>query len=392
MDIREMLEKCKPFAPVVSAAVVAACVAGSLYGYKVPVYETKASVEDTQEQEDEVPVVKTSTEEETKEDEAAEEEEQAKGSFDLEDGVYQGSGTGYRGNITVAVTIKDKQITSIEILSASDDEPFFGRAKGLIDQIIKKQSTKVDTVSGATYSSKGIISAVKNALTGEKDSGTTGSSQDDLSRIPEREDLQRALAARHGRAVQEKFNQATVAICGLGGLGSNIAIALARAGVGRLILTDFDRVDITNLHRQQYKATQLGEFKTEALAANLREIAPYLTIETHTTAITEENFEEILAPADVICEAFDNAEAKAMLVNGVLEKLHTKYLIAASGMAGFGSANSIQTRRITDRFYLCGDGISDVADDIGLVSSRVMICGAHEAHMVLRILSGQFEP
>ena len=83
---------------------------------------------------------------------------------------------------------------------------------------------------------------------------------------------------------------------------------------------------------------------------------------------------------------------KAMLVNGVLEKLHTKYLIAASGMAGFGSANSIQTRRITDRFYLCGDGISDVADDIGLVSSRVMICGAHEAHMVLRILSGQFEP
>ena len=126
-----------------------------------------------------------------------------------------------------------------------------------------------------------------------------------MSRIPEREDLQRALAARHGRAVQEKFNQATVAICGLGGLGSNIAIALARAGVGRLILTDFDRVDITNLHRQQYKATQLGEFKTEALAANLREIAPYLTIETHTTAITEENFEEIIEPADDICEAYE---------------------------------------------------------------------------------------
>ena len=180
MDIREIIEKCKPFAPVVSAAVVAACVAGSLYGYKAPVYEMKASVEDTQEQEDEVPVVKTSTEE-TNEDEAAEEEEQAKGSFDLEDGVYQGTGTGYRGDITVAVKIKDKQIASIEILSASDDEPFFGRAKGLIDQIIKKQSTKVDTVSGATYSSKGIISAVKNALTGEKDSGTTGSSQEGTS-------------------------------------------------------------------------------------------------------------------------------------------------------------------------------------------------------------------
>ena len=124
-------------------------------------------------------MVKTSTED--AENETAEDEEQAKGSFDLEDGVYQGTGTGYRGDITVAVKIKDKQIASIEILSASDDEPFFGRAKGLIDQIIKKQSTKVDTVSGATYSSKGIISAVKNALTGEKDSGTTGSSQEGTS-------------------------------------------------------------------------------------------------------------------------------------------------------------------------------------------------------------------
>ena len=179
MDIREVIEKCKPFAPVLSAAVVAACVAGSLYGYKVPVYEMNASAEETQEQQDEVPVVKTSTED--AEDETAEDEEQAKGSFDLEDGVYQGTGTGYRGDITVAVKIKDKQIVSIEILSASDDEPFFGRAKGLIDQIIKKQSTKVDTVSGATYSSKGIISAVKNALTGEKDSGTTGSSQEGSS-------------------------------------------------------------------------------------------------------------------------------------------------------------------------------------------------------------------
>lgn len=181
MDIREMLEKCKPFAPVLSAAVVVACVAGSLYGYKAPVYEIEASEHDTQQQQDEVQVVKTGTEKETDKDEAAEEEEQAKGSFDLEDGVYQGTGTGYRGDITVAVKIKDKQIASIEILSASDDEPFFGRAKGLIDQIIKKQSTKVDTVSGATYSSKGIISAVKNALTGEKDSGTTGSSQEGTS-------------------------------------------------------------------------------------------------------------------------------------------------------------------------------------------------------------------
>lgn len=210
--------------------------------------------------------------------------------------------------------------------------------------------------------------------------------------IPSKEDMQRALEARHGKDLQQKFTNSTVAICGLGGLGSNIAVSLARAGIGKLILVDFDKVDISNLHRQQYKADQIGRFKTEALAENLREIAPYIQVETHAVAVTEENFEALLSEADLICEAFDRAEAKAMLVNGVLEKLHTKYLIAASGMAGLGSANSIQTRRITNRFYLCGDGISDVADDIGLVAPRVMLCAAHQAHMVLRILSGNLEP
>lgn len=210
--------------------------------------------------------------------------------------------------------------------------------------------------------------------------------------IPSKEDMQRALEARHGKDLQQKFTNSTVAICGLGGLGSNIAVSLARAGIGKLILVDFDKVDISNLHRQQYKADQVGRFKTEALAENLREIAPYIKVETHAVAVTEETLEALLSEADLICEAFDRAEAKAMLVNGVLEKLHTKYLIAASGMAGLGSANSIQTRRITNRFYLCGDGISDVADNIGLVAPRVMLCAAHQAHMVLRILSGNFEP
>ena len=210
--------------------------------------------------------------------------------------------------------------------------------------------------------------------------------------IPSKEDMQRALEARHGKDLQQKFTNSTVAICGLGGLGSNIAVSLARTGIGKLILVDFDKVDISNLHRQQYKADQIGRFKTEALAENLREIAPYIQVETHAVRVTEENFEALLSKADLICEAFDRAEAKAMLVNGVLEKLHTKYLIAASGMSGLGSANSIQTRRITNRFYLCGDGISDVADDIGLVAPRVMLCAAHQAHMVLRILSGNLEP
>ncbi len=201
----------------------------------------------------------------------------------------------------------------------------------------------------------------------------------------------KALEERHGKELQKKFSASTVAVCGLGGLGSNIALSLARAGIGRLILIDFDRVDISNLHRQQYKASQTGRFKTEALCENLNEIAPYIEFQTHTVRITESNIEKLLKDADIICEAVDNAEVKAMLTNTVLEKMPDKYLVAASGMAGLGSANNIKTRRITKRFYLCGDEVSDIKDGIGLVSSRVMLCAAHQAHTVLRILANESE-
>lgn len=162
MDIKETGKKLKPFAPVLSVALVTACVAGSLSGYEAPVYAA------TQEE--------TPIKEETKE-KKEEKKTAAKGSFDLEDGVYKGTGTGYAGNITVSVQIKDKQIVSIDILSSSDDEAFFSRAKAVIDKIIEGQTLDVDTVSGATFSSRGIISAVKNALTGEKDNSTTGQAQ-----------------------------------------------------------------------------------------------------------------------------------------------------------------------------------------------------------------------
>lgn len=209
--------------------------------------------------------------------------------------------------------------------------------------------------------------------------------------VPTQNEMEQALAERHGEALQQRFASATVAICGLGGLGSNIAVSLARAGIGKLILIDFDNVDISNLHRQQYKAAQIGMAKTEALAANLREIAPYITMETHTLKITENNYTALLQKADIICEAFDNAEAKAMLVNAALETMPQKYLIAASGMAGLNSANDIKTRKITSHFYLCGDGTSEVTPDSALFSSRVMLCAAHQAHAVLRILAEKFD-
>lgn len=209
--------------------------------------------------------------------------------------------------------------------------------------------------------------------------------------LPTKDEWKEALEERHCKELQQAFSSATVAICGLGGLGSNIAISLARAGIGKLILIDFDRVDITNLHRQQYKADQIGMYKTDALAENLREIAPYIELEAHTERITEYNAVTLLKDADIVCEAFDSAECKAMLTNTILSELPDKYLVAASGMAGMGVTNSIKTRRITSRFYLCGDETSEVSDGIGLVAPRVALCAAHQAHTVLRILAKQFE-
>ena len=211
-------------------------------------------------------------------------------------------------------------------------------------------------------------------------------------RIPSEQEMKSALTDRCGEQIADAFGRATVAICGLGGLGSNIAVSLVRAGVGTLILIDFDKVDITNLNRQQYKAFQAGMDKTEALAANLVEINPYTRLLTHQVRITENNAAGLLEAADMICEAFDDPVQKSMLVNTVLEKLPSKYLIAASGMAGLGSSNAIRTRKISERFYLCGDGVSDSSDGPGLISARVALCAAHQAQMVLRILAGFTEP
>ena len=209
--------------------------------------------------------------------------------------------------------------------------------------------------------------------------------------IPTKEDMYRALAERHGEKLQKRFASASVAVCGLGGLGSNIVIHLARAGVGRLHIMDFDTVDITNLNRQQYFHEQLGIPKSEALYDTLKRIAPYCDITADTVKLNEDNIPELLAAEEIVCEAFDRADQKAMLVNCVLENMPEKYLVAASGMAGIGSANTIRTRRVGERFYLCGDGVSDSGDGLGLISARVAVCAAHQANMVLRIIAGEYE-
>lgn len=187
MKLKEILEKIKVYAPLGVSLVVAACVVISL-----STYQAKAS-EPSKDKKQQVSESMADTETET--ENATEDTQAATGSFDLADGVYKGSATGYRGSVTVAVTILDKKIVSIDILSASDDEAFFNRAKGVIDRIIASQSLDVDAVSGATYSSNGIIGAVKNALTGEKDNGVTGKSKQESTSESESDSSSAEIAA-----------------------------------------------------------------------------------------------------------------------------------------------------------------------------------------------------
>lgn len=209
--------------------------------------------------------------------------------------------------------------------------------------------------------------------------------------IPTKEEMYAALEERHGKELQKRFSEASVVVCGLGGLGSNVAVSLARAGIGRIHLIDFDKVDISNLNRQQYFPEQLGQYKADALKDTLLKLAPYCDITSQTVKLDAENIPVLLADFPIVCECFDNAEQKAMLVNTLLEHFPGKNLVAASGMAGLDSANTILTRRIAKNFWLCGDGKSDAGEGLGLISARVAVCAAHQATMVLRIISGEYD-
>lgn len=208
-------------------------------------------------------------------------------------------------------------------------------------------------------------------------------------KIPTKEEIKTALEQRHTKVVQDKLSNAHVAVCGLGGLGSNVAVALARCGIGRLHLIDFDYVDITNINRQQYSITQLGRPKTAALKEELLAINPYLEIKTDLVKLTEENIGELLKEEHYICEAFDAPEQKAMLTNYILEHFPKKILVGASGMAGYGNSNLIQTKKVFSNYYLCGDGVLGIEQCQSLMAPRVMLCAAHQANQILELIVQQ---
>lgn len=208
-------------------------------------------------------------------------------------------------------------------------------------------------------------------------------------KMPSQDELESLMASRHTPFVHERFKKGRVAIAGLGGLGSNIAVMLARIGVGYLKLIDFDIVEPSNLNRQSYYIKHLGMFKTDALKQQIADINPFIKVETVTEKVTEENISCIFENCDIICEAFDNPVAKSMLVNKVMEIFPKKILVCGSGMAGLESSNLITTKRVFKNLYICGDGENEARQGRGLMAPRVSICAGHQANMIARLLTGQ---
>lgn len=207
-----------------------------------------------------------------------------------------------------------------------------------------------------------------------------------------REELHAALVERHGADIQQKLDNACVGIAGLGGLGSNIAVHLARLGVGKLVLVDFDVVDVTNLNRQHYTMKDLGIPKTVALQEQLEAINPYLYYEAYTERVIPANAVRLFEGCDLVCEAFDRADQKAILIETLLNACPDMPIVSGSGMAGDGSPNDIMTRRRFANLYVCGDGESDVASGLGLMAPRVALCAAHQATTALRLILGKRNP
>ena len=201
-----------------------------------------------------------------------------------------------------------------------------------------------------------------------------------------REQLDQAFDDRFPEEMQTKLRNARVAVAGLGGLGSNIAVMLARSGVGELLLVDFDTVDVTNLNRQMYLIPQLGKPKAEALPEILYQINPYLTYRSVCIKVTPDNVKELFSEYPIVCEAFDKPDQKAMLVRELLMQCPETTVVSGNGMAGYADANEIRTCQVMKRLYVCGDQSTDVGNGIGLIAPRVAVCAAHEANKVLQLI------
>jgi sulfur carrier protein ThiS adenylyltransferase len=200
---------------------------------------------------------------------------------------------------------------------------------------------------------------------------------------PERERFEQAFTSRNVPGTFEKLKQAKVGILGAGGLGSNVAAALVRAGVGHLIVADHDHVETSNLNRQLFFLDQVGRPKVEALAETLTRINPYVELILHRLRITPLNILTVFGEVDILVEALDQASEKASLIEAWLVQRPDGFIVAASGLAGFGDTERLEVKRV-GRMILCGDGEKDAA--MGLCASRVGAVAHMQANAVIEFL------
>lgn len=200
-------------------------------------------------------------------------------------------------------------------------------------------------------------------------------------------DIYDALSKGLTASQKKKLLNAHVAITGLGGIGSNTAVWLTRIGIGHLYLYDFDKVELSNLNRQYYFLTDIGRYKTEALTNHLQQINPYIHLYPKVVRLTQKNIPLYLERTNIICEALDKAETKAMLVNTILSLYPGKTIIAANGIAGFGKAEQLVSKHISKNLYICGDNKSD-SQTLPLCGARIAICAAQQALLTIRIILG----
>jgi sulfur carrier protein ThiS adenylyltransferase len=197
--------------------------------------------------------------------------------------------------------------------------------------------------------------------------------------------LYKELFARRDPRVLTILRGSTVGIAGAGGLGSNIAVSLARAGVGRLIIADFDKIVPSNLNRQQYFIAQIGLRKVQALRANLKRMNPFSEYVIHAVKVTRANVGRIFAGSDVLIEAFDKAGAKRMLIDAWLTLYPGKPMIAACGLAGYGKNRRLHTRRMGS-LYICGDEESQCPRGMSPMAPRVAIVANMQANLAIELL------
>jgi len=204
--------------------------------------------------------------------------------------------------------------------------------------------------------------------------------------LPSKDEIEDALRRRHTPDIHKRIKKAKIGIAGLGGLGSNIAAMLVRAGISDLTIADHDSVDIGNINRQNYSLDQIGLAKADATERQLRDIDPYVRIKKYHVKLNRSNIPMIFKGCDIVCEAFDIPSEKAMLINTILEECPGTKVVAGSGMAGFGRSNEITTKRLFDDLYICGDGVDMENVPGGLMSPRVNICAGHMANTVIALL------